>query len=232
MMLRAVTFDVYSALVDTVAGLTVALAGFLRRRGVRDDVDALSRTWRQKHLELLLVSNSLGREPASNRRALELAARYTLRHLEPPLSPHELAELVGAWERLPPFPDAIEVLEAVRRHGVTLAVLSNGDEDMLWALLAALPVPFDRVISTEGGRFKPHPEIYRKALDLTGNDPAPLVHVAGSATDAAGATAAGITTIWVNRTNDAVLDPRLLPAHVVRSLREAGDILRRLAEGS
>jgi FMN phosphatase YigB (HAD superfamily) len=34
MMLRAVTFDVYSTLFDTVAGLTVALADLLRRRGV------------------------------------------------------------------------------------------------------------------------------------------------------------------------------------------------------
>lgn len=40
-----------------------------------------------------------------------------------------------------------------------------------------------------------------------------LLHVAGSATDAMGATAAGLITLWVNRSGDAVVDPRFAPTH-------------------
>lgn len=109
----------------------------------------------------------------------------------------------------------------MRERPLVLAVLSNGDREMLRALLTTLPVVFDHVVSTEGGRFKPHPSVYSKALDMMGVRAEELLHVAGSATDAMGATAVGIRTIWVNRSGDAVIDPRFSPAHEVADLREA-----------
>jgi 2-haloacid dehalogenase len=220
MGLRVVTFDVYAALYDIVAGLTAAVGDLFRRRGLAQDPAPVARTWRQKHMEYLLVANALEREPASNRRAIELTARWVLRALDPPLTDTDLAALVAAWTRLPPWPEAIEVLAAVRRRPLRLATLSNGDADMQRALLAAtLPVAFDDVISTEGGRFKPHPSVYARALAHLGVDADAVLHVAGSPTDAMGATAAGIRTVWVNRTGDAVLDPRLAPAAEVADLR-------------
>ncbi|MGH2452975.1 MAG: haloacid dehalogenase type II [bacterium] len=217
--LRAVTFDVYSALYDTPRGLAAALGSLLERRGVAGDPLAVSRVWRTKQREFLLIANSLDREPASNRQAIEASARYALRSLDPPLTADEVGTLSGAWERLPPWPEAAEVLSEVRRRGLVLATLSNGDEDMLRALLASLPVPFDHLISTQGGKFKPHPSAYRRALETLGVDAGQLLHVAGAATDAAGATAAGIRTVWVNRQADAVIDARFAPAHQGMDLR-------------
>jgi len=217
--LRAVTFDVYSALYDTPRGLAAALGSLLEQRGVAGDPLAVSRVWRTKQREYLLIANSLDREPASNRKAIEASVRYALRSLEPPLGADEVSALVGAWERLPPWPEAAEVLSEVRRRGLVLATLSNGDEDMLRALLANLPVAFDILISTQGGKFKPHPSAYRRALKMLGVDAGQLLHVAGAATDAAGATAAGIRTVWVNRQADAVIDARYIPAHQVTDLR-------------
>jgi len=89
---------------------------------------------------------------------------------------------------------------------------------MLEALLTALPVRFDQIISTEGGKFKPHPSVYSKALEVLGMRAEDLLHVAGSPTDAMGATAAGLRTVWVNRAGGAVLDARFAPAH------ETGDL--------
>lgn len=41
-----------------------------------------------------------------------------------------------------------------------------------------------------------------------------VLHVAGSATDASGATAFGIRTLWVRRSpEEEVHDPRFWPAH-------------------
>ncbi len=228
-MIRAVTFDVYSALYNTPNGLAGALAPVLERRGISGDALAVARNWRHKQREYLLIANSLELEPASNRKAIEASARYTLRGVTPPLSAGELRELVSAWERLPPWPEAGEVLEEVRRCGLTMATLSNGDVDMLQALLAAtLPVVFDRLISTEGGRFKPHPSAYQRALDVLGVAEDELLHVAGAATDAAGATAFGIQTVWVNRAADAVVDARYAPAHQVGDLRGVLEVLDRL----
>lgn len=220
MPIRAVTFDVYSALYDTPAGLARALAPVLARRGVTGDPLAVARTWRHKQREYLLVANSLEREPASNRRAIEASAQYTLRGLEPHLTADELAALVGAWEDLPPWPESAEVLAEVRRRGFVLATLSNGDTNMLRRLLArTLPVKFDHVISEEGGRFKPHPSAYRRALEVLGLPAEQILHVAGGASDALGATAFGLRTVWMNRTGDAVIDARFAPAHEVADLR-------------
>ena len=226
MTIRAVTFDVYSALYDTPAGLARALTPVLQRRGITGDPHAVARTWRHKQREYLLIANSLGREPASNRKAIETSVRYTLRGLEPPVTPDELRALVDAWEDLPPWPEAAEVLEEVRRRGFGLATLSNGDEDMLRRLVAAtLPVPFDQVISTEGGRFKPHPSAYQRALEILRVQRDELLHVAGGAPDAMGATAFGIRTVWVNRAADAVVDSQYAPAYQVGDLRGVLEVL-------
>ncbi len=219
MPIRAITFDVYSALYDTPRGLAAAVGPMLERRGAGGDPLAVSRIWRTKQREYLLIANSLDREPASNRKAIEASVRYALRSLDPPLTAEEVSALIGAWEQLPPWPEAAEVLNEVRRRGFVVATLSNGDEDMLRALLANLPATFDRLISTEGGRFKPHPSAYRRALDALGVQAGDLLHVAGGAPDAAGATAAGVRTVWVNRQADAVIDSRFTPAHEVSDLR-------------
>lgn len=218
-MIRAVTFDVYSAVFDTVSGLSDALTQPLRRRGVDGNPRPLARAWRQKHMEYLLVATALDRETPPNRRAIELSASYVLRTLHPPLDTGELARLTAAWEHLPPWPEAGEVLHEVRARPLVLAALSNGDAGMLHALLARLPVRFEHVISTEGGPFKPHPSVYERALRVLEIPAENLLHVAGSPTDAMGATAAGIRTVWINRSGDAVLDPRYAPAHECPDLR-------------
>ena len=224
MAIRAITFDVYSALYDAVSGLQRALAALLRARGTAGDPAALARTWRQRHMEYLLIANSLELEPARNRTALDASARQTLAALRPPLSADELARLLDAWETLPLWPEAVGVLTEVRRRPVILGTLSNGDADMLEALLRRQPVTFDRIISTEGGKFKPHPSVYARALSALGVARDELLHVAGSATNAAGATAFGIRTVWVNRAGQLVADPRFAPAYDVKDLNAVLEI--------
>ena len=219
MSVRAVTFDVYSAMFDTVGGLTDALRAFFHHRGITADAAAAARAWRRAHMDYLLLANSLDCEPASNRAAIEASARYVLRALAPPPGTAEIEALVGVWERLPAWPEAAEVLAEVRRRPLALAVFSNGDYGMLDALMRTFPVRFDRIVSVEGGKFKPHPSVYRKALVEMGVPAEDLLHVAGSPTDTAGATAAGLRTIWINRAGDAVADPRFAPAHQAGNLR-------------
>lgn len=225
-MLKAVTFDIYTAVFDTAASLAGVLKAYLAQRGLKEDPTSIARVWRQKHFDFLLLANSLEREGASNRRAIHEAARYALRHLQPAPTEVDLEELTSAWERLTPWPDALEVLADIRRQPVVLGALSNGDQDMLQRLLATLPVTFDVVVSTEGSKFKPHPSVYARALDLCGASRDDFVHIAGSVNDAMGATAAGIETIWTNRTGDAALDRRFAPAHEVKDLKAALAVVR------
>lgn len=228
MAIRAITFDVYSALFDTVSSLTEALREFFKSRGIVGDAEQAGRTWRAKQREYLLIANSLDREPALNRRAIEAGARFALRELSPPLTADELRRLVASWERLPPWPEVAGVLAEIRQRTYVMATLSNGDEAMQRRLLAQIPVRFDHIISTEGGKFKPHPSAYQKALAVLGVRKEDLLHVAGSSTDALGATVFGIRTVWVNRTGDAVLDPRFAPSDEVTNLTALLGILERL----
>lgn len=227
-MLKTITFDIYTAVFDTAGSIALVLKIYLEQRGLKEDVAGIARVWRQKHFDFLLLANSLEREPASNRRAIHEAARYALRHIRPAPTEVELGELTSSWERLTPWPDALEVLAEIRRQPVVLGALSNGDEDMLLTLLATLPVKFDVVVSTEGSKFKPHPSVYARALDLCGASRDNFLHVAGSVNDAMGATAAGIKTIWTNRTGDAPLDSRFAPAHEVKDLKSALSIVREI----
>ncbi len=148
MPIRAVTFDVYSAMYDARGGLAAAVEAFFRRRGIAGNPPDVARTWREKQREYLLLANSLDREPASNRKAIEAAVRYALRETAPTLPDADVHELTGAWERMKPWPEVASVLAEFRRRPLILAVLSNGDAAMLRALLAGLPVTFDQILSS------------------------------------------------------------------------------------
>jgi hypothetical protein len=62
----------------------------------------------------------------------------------------EVRWLVGEIEKLEPFPDVIAALEKLRRAGYKLAILSNGDPDMLQA---AGPQRMGAVMSVVGMRI-------------------------------------------------------------------------------
>jgi putative hydrolase of the HAD superfamily len=66
------------------------------------------------------------------------------------------------------FPDALEVLSAAHDRGYRLAILSNWDERLHVTLKGlGLTDYFERtLISSELGVEKPHPDIYKRALDL------------------------------------------------------------------
>lgn len=116
--------------------------------------------------------------------------------------------------------------ETLSTRGYALALLSNGDRDMLQALAGRLAVPFAQVFSSEdAGAYKPHPALYALPMRTPGLERAQLLHVAGAANDALGATAAGIRCYWSNRTGDVPLDPAYTPACEGHSLEGLLDIL-------
>ncbi len=212
---RLITFDVYTALFDIEGSLASVVASALGVDGL-----ALVRTWRGKQLEYALISNSLARDRVPFRLITRRALDYALARasLDAPDSTRE--NMVEAWNHLRPWPEAEEVLAALKSRGYPIAVLSNGDEAMLRTLLARLSTPFDHVFaSDQAGYYKPHPSVYAlplKALDLA---PQQVLHVAGSATDVTGAKSAGLRCAWSNRFGDRVWDVAYKADHEFRDLR-------------
>jgi hypothetical protein len=79
-------------------------------------------------------------------------------------------------------------LEKLRRAGYKLAILSNGDRDMLDAARPHIGFTFDHVISVEeAGYFKPYWRTYATAEKIIGEDRSKILFVANHAFDCIGA---------------------------------------------
>jgi putative hydrolase of the HAD superfamily len=111
----------------------------------------------------------------------------------------------GVWDL---YPEVIEVLEALHRR-CELAVISNFD-GRLRIILEHLGVSklFAHVfLSSELGADKPDPEIYRRALNLSGVRPNEALHVGDDPDrDWNGASAAGLSVFRLERPDNSLRD--------------------------
>jgi putative hydrolase of the HAD superfamily len=102
------------------------------------------------------------------------------------------------------YPEVPAVLDSVRRSGHRIGLITNGASGMQRGKLAAvgLSTAFDpTVVSSEVGVRKPDPGIFEHALVQAAVGPADAWHVGDNPwVDVRGAAAAGLRTVWVNRT--------------------------------
>lgn len=211
---RLVTFDVYTALVDIESGLVPAV----REIFGGTDAAAFVRLWRSKQLEYAQLSNSLQRERISFRTITRRALDYTMCRTGIAATMAQRAQLEAAWDRLPPWPEAPLTLAELPRRGYRLALLSNGDAEMLRALVSGWDVDFEILASDQAGHYKPHPAVYALPSRLLGVPPDEVLHVAGSGNDVLGCKLAGLRCAWSNRNADCMLDPEVRPDHELRDL--------------
>lgn len=203
---KIVTFDVYSALLDIQGSMTRTLADRLNL--AENDAAAMMKTWREKQMARAAMSNSLclGRVPFKT--CTRLGLDYVLAQRGMDLTDADRNDLVKAWDVIDPWPEAKDVVSAIKAKGHTTAVLSNGDQDQLEAVSAQFGADMDHVLSSEtAGNYKPHPSVYELPTRILGVTKTDVLHVAGSPNDALGATAFGMPCYWSNRQGDIPLDP-------------------------
>ena len=102
------------------------------------------------------------------------------------------------------YPESRETLEALRRHGYKLGMISNNTDELLKRLdRLDLAKYFDSVTySQEAGVEKPDPLIFQLALKRAQCAPEEAVHIGNSYEhDVVGARAVGITPILIDREN-------------------------------
>jgi putative hydrolase of the HAD superfamily len=113
-----------------------------------------------------------------------------------------LLDALLASLRFRPYPDAGPALDDYRARGLRTVVVSNWDVSLHAVLrrLGVTPMVDGVVTSAEAGARKPAPAIFELALELAGVPARDAVHVGNSLDeDVAGAQAAGIEPVWVNR---------------------------------
>ncbi len=121
------------------------------------------------------------------------------------------------------FPDALDLLGALQSR-VRLGLITNGNGDIQREKLriTGLDGLLDPVVvSSDLGRGKPEPLIFRIALAATGVAAPEAMHVGDSlASDVAGARAAGLFAAWINRGQAAPEPDAVAPDVEIASLAE------------
>lgn len=224
---KLVTFDVYMALVDIQGGLTNKVGNALSLQPA--DASAFVTEWRALQMLRAASSNSLARGHTSFRDCTYMALSAVARRRGLDLTEALRERLTFAWDELPPWPEADDALSAIKSLGLEIAILSNGDPDMLAAIARQFRTPFDHILSaTSAGHYKPHPAVYALPETVLGLGRAGTVHVAGSANDVLGARAYGMPCIWSNRHGDVPLDERFAASVDLKSLSGVPDAVASL----
>lgn len=226
-LVRAVMFDFYGTVVDMQAGLEAAITPYLASKGYTDNPPRRVVTWwRRTHFENSMIDALVHDGHTPYRRIGEESLGHTLERAGIRHSHDEVAGLVSAIERLDPFPDVVDALQTMDRRGLRLAILSNGDPDMLDAGVTHTGTGklWDQVISVaQAQAFKPHAATYAMAAEILQLDPPEILFVANHMFDCVGAKAAGMSTAFVNRRHRPFGNPRYAPDLTVDDFAELAE---------
>jgi 2-haloacid dehalogenase len=198
--IKALVCDQYGTVVDMQKGLTQAVSPFLASKGWGGEPGSFVTWWRRTHFENSMIDALIDRGHTPYRQIGHRAVSYVMDRCKIRYTQDEVRWLVSEIEKLKPFPDVVAALEKLRGSGYKLAILSNGDRNMLEAAGPHIGFAFDHVISVEeAGYFKPHWKTYAKAAELIGLDRSSLLFVANHAFDCIGAKAYGMRTAFIDR---------------------------------
>ena len=198
--IKALAFDQYGTIVDMQKGLTEAVAPFLKQKGWDGEPSSFVTWWRRTHFENSMIDALCDRGHTPYRQIGQRAVSYVMDRCGIAYTQDEVRWLVSEIEKLKPFPDVVAALGRFRSKGYKLAILSNGDRDMLKAAGPHIGFAFDQVISVqEAGYFNPHRKTYAKAEEILGLDRSSILFVANHAFDCIGAKAYGMRTAFIDR---------------------------------
>ena len=219
--IKACVFDAYGTLFD-VHGPVAKLAAEIGPKA-----DELSKLWRQKQLEYSWLRSLMGVH-ADFWKVTGDALDYALVACaidDPGLKD----ELMVFYLKLDAYPDAAEMLGAVRAKGKRTAILSNGSPSMLDSAVraAGLEKLIEMVLSVEDvGIYKPSRRVYRHAQHKLGiPDALSVCFVSANPWDAQGAAQFGFQSVRIDRAG--LPDDRIpgKPAAMIKSLAELSGLL-------
>jgi putative hydrolase of the HAD superfamily len=222
---RAILLDALGTLVALEPPAPLLVAELARRevRVTLGEADAALRAemaYYKLHHDLAVDRFALDDLRDACTEALRRALPEHARDAEHVRETEDLRAALLASLRFRAYPDAEPALKALRAAGIALVVVSNWDVSLHDALAAT---GLDRLVdgaisSAEAGSAKPDGQIFDWALELAGGvAPGEAWHVGDSVeADVAGALAAGLRPVFVDRSADTGEAPAVLPAGVAR----------------
>ena len=203
-MIEALLFDVFGTVVDWRTGVAREVEAFFKDSGQTVDSVAFADSWRAKYQPSM-------EEVRSGRRGYVVLDILHRENLDATLAEFGLddavdaegrARLNRAWEKLPPWPDAVPGLQALH-HRYLLAPCSNGSIAMMARLARSAGLPWDAIVGADIGRdYKPNAAVYRESAAALGLAPAQVMMVAAHNFDLAAARDAGLAAAFVSRPDE------------------------------
>jgi 2-haloacid dehalogenase len=197
---KALAFDAYGTLFD-VFSVTALCEQLFPGKG-----NQVAQIWRAKQLQYSLLRSLMGRH-RDFWGLTEDGLVWASKSLQLDLTADKKKQLMDSYLSLAAFPDVKPGLEALKRQGVKLAILSNGEPKMLEAAAksAGIRDVLDEIISVEEVKiFKVSPRVYNLGPERMKVTNPELGFISANSWDINGAASAGLNTFWIQRTTAEV----------------------------
>jgi 2-haloacid dehalogenase len=212
--MRHFVFDAYGTLFD------VHSAASHYQGAIGPAWERLSQTWRAKHLEYTWIHAQTGHHISFwtlAQRSLDYAIA-----LVGGVPEGTREKLLSAYRTLLAYPEVPDVLKDLKRQGAKLAILTNGDRDMIDDAVASAGLGdlLDQIITVhEAGIYKPSGRVYQLACDRLRVGREMISFQSSNRWDIAGAKAFGFRCVWINRSGMPDEYPDMPADHVIPDLR-------------
>jgi 2-haloacid dehalogenase len=218
--IRGCVFDAYGTLFD------VNSAARRAQEMLGAQWQDLAELWRTKQLQYTWLRSLAGRHVDFWRITGE-ALDFGLDSLK--LANSEVREqLMDLYLRLSAYPEVKDVLAQLKAKGFKCAILSNGSPKMLTSAIENTGIQnlLDAVLSVEDVQvYKPHPAVYRLAIDRLGLDADEICFISSNGWDAYSAKAFGFHVVWCNRLGQAPERIPTTPDAEVKTLSELPEMV-------
>jgi 2-haloacid dehalogenase len=199
---KAVLFDVFGTVVDWRTGVAAAVSRFAGEHGLELDAYAFADAWRSRY------GPGMRRVSTGERPFVPLDALHR-ENLDGVLSdlgldpgrfdPAALDDLNRAWHFLPPWPDSVPGITALKRNYI-VGPLSNGNTSLLLDMAKAGGLPWDLILGSDVSKaYKPTAAAYLRPAAMLGLEPGEILLAAAHEADLAAAREAGLGAAFISR---------------------------------
>lgn len=198
---KAAIFDVFGTVVDWRRGVAEAVAPVLAAKGIAVAPEAFADAWRAEYDPAMarVREGARGYVPLDDLHLENLERVLARLAIAERFTETERREMNRAWEKLPPWPDSVAGLAAIRARRL-VAPCSNGSVALMARLARFGGLEWDCILGAETARdYKPNPAVYLASAAALRLAPAEVVMVAAHNGDLRAARAVGLQTAFVPR---------------------------------
>jgi len=221
--IKALAFDAYGTLFD-VFSVTSLCEKLFPGKGSQ-----VAQVWRAKQLQYSLMRSLMGRH-RDFWGLTEDGLVYATKVLKLELTANKRVQLMDSYLSLAAFSDVKPGLEALKKKGIKLAILSNGNPKMLDAAARSAGIAdlLDTVISVEEVKiYKVSPRVYNLGPERLKVKNPELGFISANSWDINGAASAGVRTFWIQRaSSDPAEELGFEADQVVKAITDLAPLLR------